>query len=188
MADSPSPAPQRRTLFVLLGVFFLPLLASFVLYYGIGWRPAAGTNHGELLQPLKQLPAGLAGNLEGKWILAYVGGGECGQACRDALHVARQTHMLVNKDADRLGRALIATADCCDRPSLESDYAGLVLIDASDPAQRDALAAVLPAGDHTHDLFVIDPLRNIVLRFDARENPKGLLEDLKKLLKLSHIG
>jgi len=28
----------------------------------------------------------------------------------------------------------------------------------------------------------------LMMRFDTRENPKGLLTDLKKLLKLSHIG
>jgi len=27
-----------------------------------------------------------------------------------------------------------------------------------------------------------------MMRFDSRENPKGLLKDLEKLLKLSHIG
>jgi hypothetical protein len=27
-----------------------------------------------------------------------------------------------------------------------------------------------------------------MMRFDARQNPKGLLTDLGKLLKLSHIG
>jgi hypothetical protein len=27
-----------------------------------------------------------------------------------------------------------------------------------------------------------------MMRFDVRENPKGLLSDLEKLLKLSHIG
>jgi hypothetical protein len=26
------------------------------------------------------------------------------------------------------------------------------------------------------------------MSYDARQNPKGLLEDLKKLLRLSHIG
>ena len=37
-------------------------------------------------------------------------------------------------------------------------------------------------------LYIVDPLGNLMMRFDARQNPKGLLSDLKKLLKLSHIG
>jgi hypothetical protein len=27
-----------------------------------------------------------------------------------------------------------------------------------------------------------------MMSYDARQNPKGLLEDLQKLLRLSHIG
>jgi len=34
----------------------------------------------------------------------------------------------------------------------------------------------------------VDPLGNLMMRFDARQEPKGLLSDLQKLLKLSHIG
>jgi hypothetical protein len=29
---------------------------------------------------------------------------------------------------------------------------------------------------------------NLMMRFDVAENPKGLLKDLERLLKLSHIG
>jgi hypothetical protein len=188
MTEPASPKAPRRTLYVLLAVFFLPLLASFVLYYGVGWRPPAGANHGELLEPLRQLPEALRGRLEGKWALVYVGDGACDQACRDALYVARQTHLLLNKDMNRVRRALLATSGCCDHAFLEAQHAGLEVLDAGEPALRQQLLAVLPAGDLVHDLFVVDPLSNIVLRFDTRENPKGLLEDLKKLLKLSHIG
>ncbi|MFO7325268.1 MAG: hypothetical protein DIU62_006105 [Pseudomonadota bacterium] len=188
MTDPATPNGSRRTLYLLLAVFFLPLVASFVLYYGVEWRPAAGANHGELLQPLRQLPGGAARALEGKWALVYVGDGACDAACRDALHVARQTHVLLNKDTNRVRRALLATSGCCDRAFLESEHGGIEIIDAADPALREPLLAVLPPGDHAHDLFVVDPLSNIVLRFDTREDPRGLLEDLKKLLKLSHIG
>jgi len=37
-------------------------------------------------------------------------------------------------------------------------------------------------------LFVVDPLGNLMMSYDVRGDPHGLLEDLKKLLKLSHIG
>ena len=37
-------------------------------------------------------------------------------------------------------------------------------------------------------VYIVDPLGNLMMRFDTRENPKGLLKDLEKLLKLSHIG
>ena len=181
-----TPKPQRRTLYVLLIVFFLPLAASFFLYYR-GWRPSGGTNHGELLQPIRQLP-GEAQSLKGKWALVYFGEGACEEACRNALYIGRQTHLLLNKDIDRMNRVLLAGEGCCDRAFLDAEHPGITLIDASTPAAHDAWRAALPTGDHVNDLFVVDPMLNVVLRFDARENPKGLLEDLKKLLKLSHIG
>jgi hypothetical protein len=37
-------------------------------------------------------------------------------------------------------------------------------------------------------LFIVDPLGNLMMRHDASHTTKGLLTDLKKLLKLSHIG
>jgi hypothetical protein len=37
-------------------------------------------------------------------------------------------------------------------------------------------------------VFVVDPLGNLMMRYDARSDPHGLLEDLRKLLRLSQIG
>ena len=50
------------------------------------------------------------------------------------------------------------------------------------------LVARFPTADAPYSLYVVDPLGNLMMRFDTRGDPKGLLEDLKKLLKLSHIG
>ena len=37
-------------------------------------------------------------------------------------------------------------------------------------------------------IFIVDPLGNLMMRYDVRQDPKGLREDLKNLLELSHIG
>lgn len=190
MTETPQAAPksQRRTLWLLIGLFFVPLAASFILYYAVGWRPAGGSNHGELLQPIRQLPAG-ADSLRGQWALVYVGDGNCaGEDCRYALWVARQTRTLLNQEASRVNRALLATTGCCDLEFLKAEHDGIRVHDVTAPAERDELLALLPAGDHAHDLFIVDPQGNIIMRFDTREDPRGLLSDLKKLLKLSHIG
>lgn len=187
MPSAPDPRRSRRVLTLLLLLFFAPLATSFILYFALDWRPAGGSNHGELLQPLQQLPD-TAKALEGRWALVYVGDGACGEDCRHALYIARQTHALLNRDTHRMNRALLATTNCCDHAFLEREHERIVVIDVSTPAARDALLARLPSGDHAHHLFVVDPLLNVVMRFDTRENPKGLLEDLKKALKLSHIG
>ena len=52
---------SRRMLLLLVALFFLPLALAFVAYYS-GWRPQGNTNHGELLQPIRQLPDAFSPN------------------------------------------------------------------------------------------------------------------------------
>jgi len=176
----------RRTMLLLIALFALPLVASFTLYYGFGWRPSGSTNHGELLQPIRQLPEGAA-PLRDKWALVYVGDGACNADCREALVFARQTRLSLGRDLTRLNWVLIATGNCCDTAYLDAEHQGIKVFDVGNGG-REELLGLLPQGDLSHSLFVVDPLGNLVMRYDVRESPRGLLEDLKKLLKLSHIG
>jgi cytochrome oxidase Cu insertion factor (SCO1/SenC/PrrC family) len=186
-----------RTIGLLAAIFFLPLIASFYMYYGESWRPAASTAHGELYQPARPLPKVDLRDSEGefapanvlneKWSLIYVGDGACGKACQDALYFMRQTRLSLNNEMTRVSRIFLATTNCCDREFLERNHSGLVSLDASGPEAADLIAA-FPAQAREHSLFIVDPLGNLVMRYDTRDTPKGLLTDLKKLLKLSHIG
>lgn len=174
----------RRTLIGLAALFFLPLFAAFALYYGGGWHPGERTNHGRLLEP--PVPLNVDWTRE-KWTLVYVGDGRCDDACRNALLVMRQTRLSLAQELPRVQRIFIATGECCDREFLGAYHEGLETIDTTDGTKR-ALVDAFPSSGREHSLFVVDPLGNVMMSFDTRENPKGLLTDLKKLLKLSHIG
>jgi cytochrome oxidase Cu insertion factor (SCO1/SenC/PrrC family) len=186
-----------RTVGLLAAIFFLPLVFSFYMYYGSAWRPAASTAHGELYQPAKPLPQAELRDSKGqvapinllneKWTLVYVGGGACDDTCKTALYFMRQTRLSLNNEMTRVNRVFLATAACCDNDFLDREHPGLISIDASGP-EAAALVAALPTKDREHSLYIVDPLGNLVMRYDVRDNPKGLLDDLKKLLKLSHIG
>jgi cytochrome oxidase Cu insertion factor (SCO1/SenC/PrrC family) len=191
-------ARGRRTLLGLAALFFVPLALSFWLYYAGGWRPSGTTNHGELIVPARPLPdvaftlpdgttSARAGLLRGKWTLLYMGGGGCTADCRQALWTMRQTRQLLAEDMDRVQRVFIARTDCCNVAFFATEHPGLEVLKSDDPSTRDFFAQ-FPVADPTHSLYVVDPLGNLMLRFDARDNPKGLLSDMKKLLKLSHIG
>jgi len=194
MADKASDEAQRaqlvsrnlRTVGALAAVFVLPLLISFWMYYGNAWRPVGRTNHGELIEPARPLP-GAANLFEQKWAIVYIGDGACDNACQSSLYFMRQTRLALNNEMTRVSRAFLATANCCNREFLEREHAGLILIDATRSDVRQILT-VFPQTDLPHSLFIVDPLGNLVMRYDAREDPKGLLTDLKKLLRLSHIG
>ncbi len=170
-----------RTLAALAGLFLLPLVIAFWMYYGTDWRPAQTVNHGQLITPVRPLPGTL---FHHKWTLIYVGDGQCDAACRTALHVMRQTRLSLNNDMTRVDRMFLVTSNCCAREFLDREHSGLIVVDA--PGQ--ALIAEFPADERAQSLFIVDPLGNLMMRYDVRQNPKGLLQDLKKLLSLSHIG
>ena len=187
-----------RMLAVLAGLFLLPLAVAFWMYYGTDWRPARTVNHGELITPVRSLPAAHlqpavtpesapAQLFHGKWSLVYVGDGRCESACRQALYVMRQTRLSLNSEMTRVDRVFLAASQCCAREFLAHEHPGLLVLDASG-TEANSLLAVFPANEREQSLFIVDPLGNLMMRYDVRQNPKGLLQDLKKLLSLSHIG
>jgi hypothetical protein len=194
MSSAPEAVRRRnlRLLGVLAALFFVPVLLSFVLYYGTQWRPASLVNHGSLIIPPRPLPrvslpgAG-QGAFRGKWSLVYVGDGRCEAACRQALQMSRQTRLALNNEMTRVQRVFLASEACCDREFLEQEHPGLIVVDASG-AHAASLLALFPPTVRAHSVFIVDPLGNLMMSYDARENPRGLLMDLQKLLRLSHIG
>jgi hypothetical protein len=194
-----------RMLAALAALFFMPLLASFWLYYGMGWRPSGRINHGELIQPPRPLPrtvlprvavggdaaTGIPGNepalFRGEWSLVYIGDGGCDASCRGTLYVMRQTRLALGTDQTRLARVFLVTAKCCAKDYLAREHAGITVLDATGAAAG-PLLSVFPPGDQAHTLFVVDPLGNLMMRYDVRRDPRGLLVDLKRLLELSQIG
>jgi len=173
-----------RTLIGLAALFFVPLFIAFALYYGGGWRPAQSTNHGVLLADPVALEVPWP---ESKWTLLLVASDACGDSCREALYKTRQTHLLLAKDFDRVQRVFIAPADCCETDFLASEHPGIITLDPAGSAGS-ALLGALPAGTPDNTIYLIDPLGNLIMTFDSRDDPKGLLTDLKKLLGLSHVG
>jgi hypothetical protein len=196
-ANDAARARGRRIFLLLAALFLVPVAVVFALYYGGVWRPAGSAAKGELIEPARPLElAGLKladGNAAGpeilqrKWTLLYIGDGACDEACKTALTYGRQTRIAAGKDMDRVQRVFVATANCCDQQYLGAEQPGLVTLDASS-AEAQKFVAQFP-GDRAHSLFIVDPLGNLMMRHDARQViNKDLLSDLKKLLKLSHIG
>jgi hypothetical protein len=185
-----------RMLAVLAGLFLLPLAVAFWMYYGTDWRPAARVNHGELIIPARPLPQAHlpvdsgtepASLFRGKWSLVYIGDGQCDDTCRKSLYLMRQTRLSLNNEMRRVERVFLVTSNCCARELISHEHPGLLVLNATDSA-AEPLLRVFPPEQREQSLFIIDPLGNLMMRYDIAQDPKGLLTDLKKLLTLSHIG
>jgi hypothetical protein len=190
-------ASGRRKLIIIAALFFAPVVIAFSLYYGKLWRPAGSASKGELIVPARPLAvAGLRSAdgraadtkvLEGKWSLIYIGDGACDADCRTALVFGRQSRLALNNEMTRVQRVFLATSNCCDTQYFAAEQPGLIALDAAAP-EAAALLAQFPE-NRQRSLFIVDPLGNLMMRHDASvTTTKDLLSDLKKLLKLSHIG
>jgi cytochrome oxidase Cu insertion factor (SCO1/SenC/PrrC family) len=194
-----TPRSARIQFWILLAVFFVPLLVAFALYYGAqGWRPAGMTNNGQLIDPPRPLPqvalttatgsAVQPAFMHGKWNLIYVGAGRCDARCREALTLIRQTRLALGDDMTRVQRAFFVSGACCDQAYLDEQHAGLVTARIDDDAGAQLMRSFPPDAAHAGRIYIVDPLGNLMMSYEPDARPKGLLEDMKKLLKLSHIG
>src|SRR5688572_17461038 len=184
----------RHVLLTIAAVFLLPVVSAFTLDYGKLWQPAGSASKGELIVPARPLevaglrrpdgtPAG-AEVLQGKWSLIYIGDGACDEACRTSLVFGRQSRLALNNEMTRVQRVFLATGNCCASDYFAAEQAGLIALDASGAP---TLLRQFPA-EPRGSLYIVDPLGNLMMRHDAAGTSKALLTDLKKLLKLSHIG
>jgi cytochrome oxidase Cu insertion factor (SCO1/SenC/PrrC family) len=197
-----APAPRRagdprRVLIAVALLFFAPVAIAFILYYGVGWSPGGRVNYGELVEPPVPLPDLASPGadapptvLKGKWTLLYLGAGGCSAGCRTDLYNTRQVRAALGADRERVRRVFLAEGACCDFDWLHAQQPDLITVQAS--AAAAPLTTILehagrnpPAPDR---VYLIDPLGNLMMFYAADARPKGMLEDLKKLLRLSHVG
>lgn len=216
-APASRPAGHPRRVFItLMLLFFAPVAVAFILYYGIGWSPGGRVNYGELVEPPVPLPdlalpqadgppaeaaradvasgavppVASASFLKGKWTLLYLGAGGCSAGCRTDLYNTRQVRAALGADRERVRRVFLAEGACCDLAWLHAQQPDLVTVQAS--AAAAPLTAILEHAGHTpaaaDRVYLIDPLGNLMMCYSVDARPKGMLEDLKKLLRLSHVG
>lgn len=194
---------SRQTLLLLGALFFLPFIAAWVIYHFFpDWRPTGSTNYGELVAPARPVPALVLKDADGKptadllhekWTLVYLGGETCDAACVDRLVLARQVRLALGKDLSRVLRLYIAPDEAAQASAatvLAKDHPGLqIVVDGGADGQR--AAAFFEAKD-PQALYLIDPNGNWLMVYhdktDKDELQRGLLKDLKKLLRLSSIG
>ncbi len=129
--------------------------------------------------------------LKNKWTLLYWGAGACDARCRTDLYNMRQVRIALNRDMDRVQRVFVAEGECCDWTFLDRQHPDLLTVLATPEARP--LRAIFPTVDPgdagaTDRVYLIDPLGNLMMSYAADAKPKGMLQDLKRLLGLSQVG
>jgi cytochrome oxidase Cu insertion factor (SCO1/SenC/PrrC family) len=183
-------AKSRRTLVLLVLVFFGPFVGAYVAYRF--FPPDTSINYGELLLPPAQVPLQPLGapggafrfaDLQGKWVLVASDSGACAEACEKKLTLMRQVWLALGKNRDRVERVFVVDDIAqADAARLEA-YPGMRAVTIPVGMQ-------MPPGltnDRAH-LYLVDPLGNVMMRYPAAAEGRRMLKDLERLLKASSVG
>lgn len=175
-------AVQRRNRLQLIGIMmigFLTLGGSYLMFYlaqnSDGWGT---TNNGTFVQPeitTTQLDWQVEGNTRRWWL--WVVSPDCTADCQQTVQHMQALHILLNREMDRVRRGFTdLDLETQTRASWMAPFPELALVDIGD-------ATLLNEG-----VYIVDPNGNLVFHYTMDTNPKLVLQDLKKLLKVSHIG
>jgi cytochrome oxidase Cu insertion factor (SCO1/SenC/PrrC family) len=185
----------RRMLLLLLTLFALPLLIVVAMYW-LEWQPG-GTSHGQLISPPRPLQLPELQTLQGKifgsaqwkdkWSLVYVSGQRCDADCTAQLHDLRQIHASLNKEIGRVQRVLLIASEDKDGnlASVQQQYPDLAIL-AGPGAQQ--LAGQFGSAAQAGNVYLVDPLGNVMMRYPQGYQARGLRKDLMRLLTYSWAG
>lgn len=170
----------RLMLIALVCTFALPAVIAKVILTQ-GWYKSGVTNRGVLVEPYTTLELlGQESPLkEHRWQLAYVLPNKCTEQCRQQLYLLQQSHVALGKYQERVVPVLWQT-----------ELSGTVDISMTTMQMNQSVTAKVKPGQ----MLIVDPLGQLVMSYSPKPNEdlvsfnKGMLADLRKLLKLSRVG
>lgn len=174
---------NTKVLLMLAAVFLIPVIAA-KLVLSMNWYEGAVTNKGELLpESLSYQSLSMENPHPDKWQLVYLLPTQCDQACKQQLYLLHQTYIALGREQDRV-IPLIATQPNSDLTAL-ADYQ-FTTAKASDALQQ-ALKK--------QQIIIVDPIGKLVTRYPLQSDQqqlllqgKAMMNDLRKMLKLSRVG
>ncbi|EEX94593.1 hypothetical protein VIOR3934_20491 [Vibrio orientalis CIP 102891 = ATCC 33934] len=180
-----NPVYRGRIIFISLVVMFaLPaIMAKTVLSQH--WYQSGVTNKGELIEPHSTLDSfGLTNPYQQQqWQLGYVIPDKCDEFCQQQIYLLGQSHLALGKYQQRVQPVLLITPNSDSIEAPEGSYQRLEV--------NQEFAQVVGQ----FEFVIVDPLGQLVMRYPKVNSPselvpqsKGLLADLRKLLKLSRVG
>lgn len=183
----------------LVGVFVLPFVGGWMALYVFEIKPESG-NYGKLIQPVKKLSWPKLESMTGqvyqdgfgkKWTFLLFARDACNDQCQSNLYYMRQVRTLLGRDTERLQNVLISST-AIDQTMLAflKEYPDFVVIDKFRNNRllsqfADEEGAVIGS---TPRLYLVDPDQNYMMVYPAEIDEYRVLEDIKKLMKLSQIG
>lgn len=195
-AEARRTASGRLKMLLVLLVCAAPVIASYLTYFVI--RPQGRANYGELIEPLRPMPAGLPladlqgrpvapRTLHGQWLLVVVAGGRCDERCEKMLWLQRQLRETLGREKDRVDKLWLVDDAAPIRPeTLAAVGAGTpVNVLRVDPTALGDWLEPSPGRALEEHFYIVDPLGHWMMRVPADPQPEKMKRDLERLLRAS---
>lgn len=190
---------NRSKLIIILLIFIFPALVASVMYFS-GWKPSFTMNHGELIAPARPIEdremQSLDGKvvkfseLQGKWTMVYFDSSACLEDCMRQLYFMRQIHFSQAKEFNRIQRVFVLADNNAAESLLPrlTEYGDMIVL----KAEKQSIALLLKefgmderSVTEQHNIFLVDPLGNLMMRYSSGVEAAGMRKDLERLLKYS---
>ena len=162
----------RIKLLLLLAVFIVPMVLSWVLFYFHQDFHFKTTNQGALVNPA-QYSQDLALNVQQpkQWQIVYVPQ-DCGNVKQ--MYLLHQLRRVLGKDEKRVMLTVVYNQACA---TVEAhDFRKVLFTDAQySKLQKDRI-------------YLVDPLGNLFMYYSSNTDPMNILKDMRKVLEVSQIG
>lgn len=191
----------RGTAYLLFGVGAIPILLAFFMYFSGTLIPQGRTNNGTLiLPPLDIKDWGLTSNLpvtvedeDSKWRLIVLGQGACREVCQEALFKIRQVNKALGREAGRVEHGYIELNSALDvelSRLIKQEYPNLLISFGDKNRAIYSIDQKLTGSEVLENsyIFIMDPHGNIMMYYTPENVGRDILDDMKKLLKVSKIG
>jgi cytochrome oxidase Cu insertion factor (SCO1/SenC/PrrC family) len=159
-------------------------------------RPS-GKSYGDLIQPPRALQIPVLHDAAGKafkreqwlkkWSVVMVDSTGCAQPCQAQVHLLKQVHTSLNKDIKRVQRILLVATEVKSETfiALQKQYPDLLILTGTEAETAKFSAEFNVAGGQ---VYLVDPLGNLMMSYPTNTDAKALFSDLKRLLKNSWAG
>ncbi len=188
----------RKILLILAVIFVLPFTVAATMHL-LQLKPG-GHSYGDLVNPPRSLKPPVLHDLQGrpfgaeqwqkKWNIVTVDTSGCAESCQAQVYMLKQVHTSLGKETQRVQRVLLVPAEFKNQTSidLQKKYPDLIILAGADNATI-AFAKEFNVHDQSSsNVYLVDPLGNLMMTYSKNKDPKGLRSDLTRLLKNSWAG
>jgi len=178
---------------------------------------SSSVNNGHLINPPADISALSMRNLDGEpvfrtfeeeiaalapneeyeirpWLMIYVDGAECADACKERLHYLQQLHIALGKNIQRVRRYYLNTdmqpfsQELADHFRADYPSMGLAYTEKSSLQENLAVAGVALDLASQSYVLLVDPVGNVMMYYTQDHTPEEIMTDLETLLRYSSLG